>query len=266
VTRSVRVVLVGILVGIAAAFFLRAAGRSAFDREPPAPKTAEQKLTEDIFRANAALPADPELVREYQAFNAQYFDNRLPAVRLRWEPRLDEIGPLIADGFRMDGVTDRHLILLNPAIRDNREQFRRVLGHEMVHVAVVTEKEAHGPIFQSYLRQLLDKGAFTGIMATDAEKEQRKQYLHRREGELEREAAALAQTKSAIEQEARAPDVPVDAINARIINYNAEVRRHNDAVVEFNRDIEEYNQMVSYPDGLDRERLTHNRLPVRGIQ
>jgi len=266
VTRLVRVILFGVFVGIAAALFLRAAGRFPVRRDPPPPKTAEQKVTDDIFRVNETLPGDPDLAREYQAFNAQYFDNRLPAVRLRWEPRLDEIGPLIAEGFRMEGVTNRKLILLNPEIRNNPEQFRRVLGHEMVHVAVVTEKDPHGPIFQGYLRQLLDKGAFTGVVATDAEKEQRRQYLQRREGELEREAASLAQTRSAIEQEAGAPNAPVDAINTRITNYNAQVRRHNDAVVEFNRDIEEYNQMVSYPDGLDRERLSGTRPPVTRIE
>ena len=264
--RLVRVILVGCLVGIAAAFVLRASGRFPARREPPAPKTAEQQRTEEIFRANDNQPTDPELTRAYETYNAQYFDNRLPAVRLRWEPRLDEVGPLIAEGFRMGGVTDRKLILLNPAIRDDDEEFRRVLSHEMVHVAVVTEQESHGPIFQSYLHQLLDKGAFKGIVATEAEKQERRRYLERRQSELEREAASLEQAKTALEQEARAPDPAVDAINARIINYNAQVRRHNDAVVEFNRDIEEYNEMVSYPDGLDRERLAPSRRPVTGIQ
>ena len=265
-TRLIRVILAGILVGAAAAFLLNASGRFPARREPPAPKTAEQQRTEEIFRSNENLPSDPDLAREYQAFNAQYFDNRLPAVRLRWEPRLDEVGPLVAEGFRMDGVTNRQLILLNPAIRDNKDEFRRVLSHEMVHVAVVTEQQSHGPIFQGYLRQLLDKGAFTGIVATEAEKQERRRYLENREKELEREAASLEQTKTSLEQEARAPAAPVEAINARITDYNAQVRRHNDAVVEFNRDIEEYNQMVSYPDGLDRERLATNRVPVHGIQ
>jgi hypothetical protein len=253
-TRLLRVVLLGILVGVAAAFLLRATGRFPARREPP-PRTAEQQRTEEIFRANDNQPADPELARAYQAYNAQYFENRLSAVRLRWEPRLDEVGPIIAEGFRMGGVTNRELILLNPAIREDREEFRRVLSHEMVHVAVVTEQQSHGPIFQAYLRQLLDKGAFTGIVASDAEKQERRRYLERREKELASEAAALERTKTAIEEEARAPDAPVEALNARIVNYNAEVRRHNDAVVEFNRDIEGYNEMVSYPDGLDRERL-----------
>ena len=253
--RLLRVVVVGILVGLAAALLLRASGRFPARREPPPPKTAEQQRTEEIFRANGNQPTDPELASAYQAYNAQYFENRLPVVRLRWEPRLDEIGPLIAEGFRMDGITNRQLILLNPAIRDDPEEFRRVLSHEMVHVAVVTEQQSHGPIFQGYLRQLLDKGAFKGVVATDAEKQERRRYLERREVELGKEAVSLEQTKAAIEQESRAPDPAVEALNARIVNYNAQVRRHNDAVVAFNRDIEEYNQMVSYPDGLDRERL-----------
>jgi predicted SprT family Zn-dependent metalloprotease len=254
-TRLVRVVLFGILIGVAAAFLLRASGRFPARREPPPPRTAEQQRTEEIFRANGNQPSDPELAREYQAYNAQYFDNRLPAVRVRWEPRLEEVGPLIADGFRMGGVTNRELILFNPAIREDQEEFRRVLSHEMVHVAVVTEQQSHGPVFQAYLRQLLDKGAFKGILATDAEKQERRRYLDRREKELASEAASLEQTKTAIEQETHAPNPPVESLNARIVSYNAQVRRHNDAVVEFNRDIEEYNQMVSYPDGLDRERL-----------
>lgn len=253
-TRLLRVVFLGILVGIAAAYLLRASGRFPARREPP-PRTAEQQRTDEIIHANDNQPTDPELARAYQTYNAQYFENRLPAVRVRWEPRLDEIGPLIADGFRMDGMTNRELILLNPAIRENHEEFRRVLSHEMVHVAVVTEQQSHGPIFQGYLRHLLDKGAFKGIVATEAEKQERRRYLERREKELAREAASLAETKTALEQEARAPGAPVDAVNARIVNYNAQVRRHNDAVIEFNRDIEEYNEMVSYPDGLDRERL-----------
>ena len=32
------------------------------------------------------------------------------------------------------------------------------------------------------------------------------------------------------------------------------VRRHKDAVAELNREIDDYNLMVTYPDGLDRER------------
>ena len=45
---------------------------------------------------NTNLPSDPELASEYQAINTDYFQGRLPAIGVRWEPRLAEIGPLIS--------------------------------------------------------------------------------------------------------------------------------------------------------------------------
>lgn len=182
-------------------------------------------------------------------------------MRLRWEPRLEEVGPLIADGFRMDGVTDRRLILLNPAIQSDEDEFRRVFCHEVVHVAVVAERDPHGPIFQSYLRQLVEKGAFKGIVATDQEKAERRRDLDQRAGALASEAAAIARNKAQLESDASAPGASPETINARVATHNAQVRRHNDAVVELNRAIEDYNQMVSYPDGLDRQRMA-TRAPV----
>ena len=254
--------LIGVLAGLVTAFALRASGR--FATPPAAPRTAEELKEDEIFRQNAGLPSDPALIEEYRVINTQYFDSRLPDVRLRWEPRLDEIGPLIAEGFRMEGVTDRRLILLNPAIQHDEVEFRRVLCHEMVHVAVVTEREPHGPVFQSYLRVLLGKGAFKGILASEEEKASRRRELEARTQQLSEEASTLGATRTALESEAAAPSAAVEVINARITNYNAAVRRHNDAVVEFNRAIEEYNDMVSYPDGLDRERLA--RRPALGTR
>jgi hypothetical protein len=250
-----KVIAIGVLAGVVAAFALRASGRFPAHAVAPAPRTAEQIKTDELFRINAPLPTDPELEAQYRAINAQYFYNRLPLVRLRWEKRLDEVGPLVADGFRMDGVTDRQLILLNPVLQDDEDEFRRVLCHEIVRVAVVSEKEPHGPIFQGYLRQLLDKGAFKGIVASDEEKTERRQFLQRRTTELSDESAALGRQKSDIEAEAAAPGARPEEVNAHIVNYNASVRRHNDAVVEFNHAVEDYNQMISYPDGLDRERF-----------
>jgi len=253
--RLVKVITLGVLAGLVAVFALRASGRFPARASTQAPRTAEQLKSDELFRVNAGVPTDPDLDAQYRAINAQYFDNRLPVVRLRWERRLDEVGPLVAPGFRMDGLTDRKLILLNPVLRDDEDEFRRVLCHEMVHVAVVTETEPHGPIFQSYLRQLLDKGAFKGIVATEQEKDDRRRLLERKTTELADESASLGRRKAEIEAEAGSPGVHPETVNAHIVNYNALVRRHNDAVVEFNRDIEDYNQMISYPDGLDRERL-----------
>ncbi len=261
--RLAFVVLLGVVIGVGAAVWLRrtlpaplAAGSS-----PAAAKTEDEKRTAEILSANANLPGDPELFAAYQSINAEYFENRLPPIRLRWESRLDEIGPMIADGFRMSGVTDRKLILLNPSLQRDPAEFRRVLCHEIVHIAVVAEREPHGPVFQQYLRQLLAKGAFTGIIASDEEKRQRRSELDRESSDLAAETELLARTKAQIERETPADATGAASLNDRIQTYNDRVRRHNDAVVEFNRSVEEYNLMVTYPDGLDRERLAR-RAPV----
>ena len=252
--RLLLVVLLGIVVGVGAAMWLRRSAPESAAGTPAAIKTEDQKRTEEIFAANATLPGDPELAAAYETINREYFDNRLPAVRLRWEARLDEVGPMIADNFRMSGVTDGRMILLNPAIQDDGDEFRRVLCHEMVHVAVRAETEAHGPIFQRYLKQLADRGAFRGLIATDDEKRQRRLALDRKMTDLAAEAGVLAQMKSALDAEASGGSPGAD-LPDRVNGYNSRVARHNDAVVEFNRDVEEYNLMMTYPDGLDGERL-----------
>lgn len=253
--RIVWVIGIAVLAGVAIAIWLRQSPRlnpPASSTATPA-KTPDQARTEEIFRANLNQPSDPALEKEYRAINAQYFDNRLPAVKLRWESRLDEVGPLIADGFRMGGVTDGHLILLNPAIQGSDDEFRRVLCHEMVHIAVVSEKDAHGPAFQQYLRQLAIRGAFRGIVATEEEKQEKRRELDRKFADLTAQADMLARQKAQIE--AAANTLPEAELNARRDDYNDRVRRHNDAVVDLNHSIDDYNLMVTYPDGLDRERL-----------
>ena len=253
--KLLRVVVLGVVTGVVVAVLLRSSERFNPRTPPPAPKTADQVRSDEIFKANAGLPGDPALTAAYESLNAQYFENRLPPVPLRWESRLDEIGPLIADGFRMDGMTNRELILLNPAIQSDEEEFKRVLAHEMVHIAVISEREPHGPVFQLYLKQLAARGAFRGIVATDQEKAERRRFLERRVAALAAETDVLVRTKAAIESDATSGQVNPDQLKIRTTEYNDRVRKHNDDVAEFNRSVEEYNEMVTYPDGLDRERL-----------
>lgn len=52
-----------------------------------------------------------------------------------------------------------------------------------------------------------------------------------------------------------APSLSREALQDRVWDLNKRVREHNEAVDAFNRDVERYNQMITYPDGLDRERL-----------
>ena len=240
---------------------------------------------DELLRLNANLASDPALASEYQTVNAQYFEHRLPEVRIRWEPRLEEIGPLIAEGFRLEGATDGHVILLNPAIQDDDRQFRRALCHEIVHVAVRGERDAHGPEFQRWLRQLSADGAFTGMIATEEEKQDLRRTVDTRTGKLEQAMTSLrhasvelnadearlqrdvedlnARTAAANQRQAGWPsesereslDVRRRDLQARAADFNLRVQQHNGSVAELNRLSEQYNLMVSYPDGLDRERV-----------
>jgi hypothetical protein len=224
----------------------------------PAPPTArvvspEQARMDELMRQNETRASEPDLADAYGIINAQYFDNRLPPVRIRWEAGLDQIGPLIAENFRLEGLTNGSVILLHPALEQDPRQLRAVLCHEMVHVALRDQPHTHGPEFQARLRALAGRGAFEGIVATEEEKGALKESLERTTRRLAGDLHELRQLQGRIEAEA--PSLPRDVVQDRIWEYNKRVRQHNEDVDAFNRDVERYNLMIKYPDGLDRERL-----------
>ena len=250
------------------------------------PPSAEEAKTAELMRLNAGLESDPALAEEYRRMNAQYFDGRLPPIPVRWEARLAEVGPLIAEDFRLEGVTNGRLILLLPSLQGDEEQTRRVLAHEMVHVALRDRPDAeHGPAFQDLLRDLSARGAFAGIVATNAEKQALRATLDARERELAAETTELLRLRAEFEAGAAAHDKIVEDLNARTAaanarqsgwpseseraaanaglarlqdrswEFNGRVRRFNDSVAAFNGLVEHYNLMTAYPDGLDRERV-----------
>ena len=260
--------------------------------EKPPPLSPDEVKTAELIRLNANLESDPALADEYRRLNAQYFDARLPPIPVRWEPRLAEVGPLIAEDFQLEGVTDGRLILLLPSLQGDDQRLKRVLSHEMVHVALRDRPELeHGPVFQDLLRDLSARGAFTGIVATDEEKRERRRALDAREKALAAEETELLRLRAAFEADAAAHAKVVEDLNARTAAanqrqsgwppeseraaanatlallqdrswaFNGRVRQHNDAIAEFNRQVEQYNLMISYPDGLDRERVAR-RAPM----
>jgi hypothetical protein len=314
--KALAAVALGLVAGVAAAAFI--AGRGPFRRADDASRPAAPVLSApaapgvaapsgapprdapspdeiaigELLRANAALEADPALAEEYRDVNTRYFNGALPAVTVRWEPRLAGIGPLIADGFQLEGATDGdRLILINPVVRSDEAALRRVLCHEMVHVAVRNHADGHGPVFQTFLRQLSEKGAFTGVVATDEEKAALRASLDAQSAALTRESDALVEARAEIDAGDAALRAAVDDLNARtaaanqrqagwpsdaerdavtrrqgglesrVEEYNARVQRHNAAIAELNRGVERYNLMIVYPDGLDRERY-RRRLPI----
>jgi hypothetical protein len=152
---------------------------------------------------------------------------------------------MIADGFSVQGLTDGRMILVNPVVEHDPDQRRRALSHEMVHMAVWAQDTEHGPIFQERLRELSLRGAFKGIVATDQEKDATLATLQRQRGDIDAEERALLNDRESLD---RASEAAVDG-------YNARVRRHQAAIADYNRLVGQYNLMISYPDGLARERL-----------
>ena len=210
-----------------------------------APPPPDEARSARLFDRNRGMPSDPDLADEYEQLNLEYFRNILPPPHVRWESGLADLGPLIADNFSVLGLTDGAMILVNPAVERDRDQRRRALCHEMTHMAVWKQDTGHGPVFQSQLRHLAELGAFKGIVATDEEKDAAFAALKRKHTALEAEEKALARDRESLD---RTSQTEVDGFNAR-------VRAQQRAIAEYNRLVEEYNLMVSYPDGLARERL-----------
>jgi hypothetical protein len=210
-----------------------------------APLPPDERRSNELFDRNRRMPSDPDLATDYENINFEYFGNMLPAPQVRWESGLADLGPMIAENFSVQGLTDGRMILINPAIERDPDQRRRALCHEMVHMAVWPQDKAHGPVFQERLRELSLRGAFKGIVATDQEKDSTLATL-----QFERSAIDAAERTLLADRKA------LDATSqAAIDEFNARVRKHQEAIAEYNRLIERYNLMVSYPDGLARERL-----------
>jgi len=267
--RVLRVVALGVVLGMLGVVFLKrtrpAVGPGPSSRAAARPASPEQARTDELLRLNANQPSDPSLASEYQSINLQYFEGRLPAVGIRWEPRLAEVGPMIAEGFSLEGATNGRLILLNPSLQDDEQGMKRTLCHEIVHVAVREQDQEHGPIFQTRLRQLSEQGAFVGTVATEEEKQDLNRTIVSQVAELEKAEVSLRQTREQLDADtARVQAQPNDpARNAAVVDlqnradfYNADIQRFNMDVARLNRMIEDYNLMVAYPDGLDRERLS----------
>jgi hypothetical protein len=212
---------------------------------PPPDPPPEQAAFSALFDRNRSMPADPDLAAEYYQLNDQFFSNVLPPPQTRWENGLAELGAMIGEHFVVQGLTDGRMILINPAVEHDAEQRRRALCHEMVHMAVWAQDTAHGPVFQERLRQLSQRGAFKGLAATDEERDAVLERLHRDRAALDTEEKALLADRERLDRTSQAE---VDA-------YNDRVRRQQDAAVEYNRLVAQYNLMVSYPDGLARERM-----------
>ena len=227
------------------------ASSSAAPRDRPAvasgaPAAPDEARSVELFDRNRGMPSDPDLASEYEQLNLDYFRNILPAATsVRWESGLADLGPMIADDFNVLGLTDGTQILLNPSIARDADLRRRALCHEMVHMAVWQQDTGHGPVFQSQLRHLAELGAFKGIVSTDEERDATLETLKQKRSKLEADERSLHAGRESLD---RTSQPAVDAFNARVAT-------HQQEMAEYNHLVGQYNLMVSYPDGLARERL-----------
>ena len=249
-----------------------------------APGSAADERQRQILAASIDAPGDPELGRRFAAMNGAHFNGALPAMPVRWEPRLEEVGAAAGRAFTLQGmfgrVGDRSLILLHPLLKPDPAALDRALAHEMVHAYLFTIGDTgtdHGPAFQAELRRLAEEGAFTGIVSTDEERaglrawidaesarlEDERASMEAERDEMERERAEIEAAIAAFDARVAAAPRPADsmpdeaaAINRRRDQYidraarlNARADRYRAAQEELVRQTDRYNLMVVYPHG-----------------
>ena len=310
--RDYKLALIGICLLIALALY---AGFSGYDKPrqlPPAgppvrteeagpapspiARTPAEAREGEIVAQDAGRPGDPALNAEYQEINERHFANELPSMPVLWETRLDEVGPLIAEGFRLDGLAAKRdgvqFILINPVVRGYPGQLRRTLCHEMVHQYLFTKGDTttkHGPAFQRILQRLSEEGAFVGKWASDSEKASLKAWLDGESTRLNGEKSELDRMRESIERDREELDRQVNELNQRISSANrqgsgwpseeevASVKSQRDTfnrsvedyrdrgeaygadAMRFNGQVNRYNLMISYPDRLDEESAVQAR-------
>jgi hypothetical protein len=213
---------------------------------PPTQQTGESNGSEstnpakarehEIIEQDAGKLGDLELGSNYQEINEQYYGGRLPKIPVLWEPRLEEVGPLQAEGLVVHGLwarsADNVFILVNPEARANPSELKRVLCHEIVHEYLFMQGDSntnHGPAFKNELHRLAEAGAFEGIAASEEEKANLKSWIDWESTRLAGESAAiraegieLDQTRETIESEKNSSDRELRDLNQRIAIANSQ--------------------------------------------
>jgi hypothetical protein len=103
------------------------------------------------------MTSDRQLRRWYNAFNRQWFGDKLPRdTVLLYE---------VVNGSQAECVEEicgRHIIRINPAIAWSSRNARFALIHEMAHIKVGNE-HGHGKKFQDEMLRLAQIGALRNL-------------------------------------------------------------------------------------------------------
>jgi hypothetical protein len=277
-----------------------------FIREPPSaraaaatPPTRAEALQRDIVKKNLDAPGDAALNALYLDISTRHFGGALPRIQVIWEARLADVGALSDRKIVLEGlfgnIGSRAVILLNPALQNDRPATRRVLSHEIVHAYLFSTGSAstdHGPEFQSVLHRLSEEGAFEGIQAGEEERTALRAWLDEESARLDGERVEMERVAVEIERErvqveraledlnarvtaanaqnggwptARERNVVAamrDAYNARAVAANERAARNREALEQFNAEVARYNLMLVYPDGLAEADLVKPKPPA----
>jgi len=279
--RSIAVAVFALALVWGAWAFTRA-GETAANVAAPSLSPAEARQ-QDILKANAGKPGDPDLMAQYASINIRYFGGELPELAARWEPALAEVGPLSGQDFTLQGMFGRTrsdaLILLNPILRTDPRAIERAFCHEIVHAYLFAKGDlttSHGEAFQAELERLSALGAFEGIAANADERRRLKAWLDAESARIDEERrimdaldAELKQIGGEIDRDiaafngrAERPVPEADVLearralfNQRVLDANDRIERDRDDLTHFNREVDRYNLMMAYPDGLDEASL-----------
>jgi hypothetical protein len=243
-----------------------------------------------MLQAAQNEPGDAALELLSRELNVRHFAGALPSVKVNWRSDLDRLD--LGD-YRLIGMTDGKVILLDAALQNDEANARRTLCHEMVHVKFMAAGDRsanHDVAFQSELRRISEDGCFEAILATPEEMEALKAWV---DSERERLDAARLQVsargdavKAAADASQRtfadlneririataagSPAPSTDEISAAerrqadanqsILDYNAALAANQRDQAQFNEAVRRYNLMQAYPDGLAEDRA---KGPVR---
>jgi len=202
-------------------------------RDPSANRPPADRLRYELLDRALEQPPDADLQALYKTFNEKHFGNDLPAIPVRWEPRLAEVDRLEGGASTMKGMFgtkgDRAAILLSPSVEDDPEALHRALAHEMVHAYMFRMGEdtaEHGPSFQAVLRRLAMEGAFQGLPSSPEERTALRKWIDQEKARLDAEDAALRQA--------------MDTARLERLRSDREL---------LNQEIDRYNLMIVYPAG-----------------
>lgn len=237
-----------------------------------------------LLEAARDKPADPSLGLLFKELNAQHFDGGLPDVKVLWDAGLDRLDE---GDYRLNGMTDGKIILIKAALKNDEEDVRRTLCHEMVHVRFLaggTKSTAHDALFQEELRRIFEDGCFPAILASPEEKVSLEEWIDTERTRLDAartqadaQLAALKLETERVErtiadlnerirlanaagsgwpspQETQMAQQQRSALNDSIEAYNTVVAVNERDSVRFNEAVQRYNLMVAYPDGLAEDR------------